>query len=200
MPLPLVWLGAAALSAFAVKGLADDRKSQQKQRKDSYKPLTLRESLTNESPVAIYPSDLFSSEQKVKPTLGAVVCCGIGGVLEHTGIWIGDNTIIELDGKGLIKPLSSERFTAERSGKQIFIACDSTAKPLADEHIAKQAINQIYQYRDYHMISNNCHQFIWQCFQPNNDTTSTFKDLNEKLAHYFDRKVYWDVCDCGKIG
>lgn len=200
MPLPLVWLGAAALSALVVKGLSDDRKSQQKKRKYSYKPQTLRGKLADESPVAIYPSELFSTEQKVKPSVGSIVCCGIGGVLEHTGIWIGDNTIIEIDGRGLIKPLSSVRFTQERSGKQIFVACDSTATPLSNESAARKAIEQMYQYRDYHLISNNCHQFIWQCFQPTDNTVSTFKDLNAKLSHYFDRKVFWDVCDYGKIG
>ncbi len=196
MALPLLWLGAAALSAFAVKELADDRKAQQKQRKYSSRPQTLADSSEYESPIATYPTDMLNTEQRVTPTIGAVVCCGIGGLLDHTGIWIDDDTIIEIDGQGLIKPISARRFTEERSGKRIFIACDSTAKPLSSERASQRAIEQIFQVRDYHFIDNNCHQFIWQCFKPNDTKLTTFKELNVRLARMFDRKIYWDVCDC----
>ena len=37
MAFPLIWLGAAALSAYAAKEFADDRKSQQRKRKLSTK-------------------------------------------------------------------------------------------------------------------------------------------------------------------
>jgi len=196
MPLPLLWLGAAAVSALAVKGLADDRKTQQRQRKNYYKVQTLADLNRHESPIAIYPSDVLTTEQKVKPKVGAIVCCGVGGLLDHTGIWVDDNTIVELDGEGLIKPISVKRFTKERSGKQIFIACDSQAQPLASDLAAQKALSQLFQLRDYHMIENNCHQFIWQCFKNDKDNISTFKELNLHLAQYFDRKIYWDLCDC----
>jgi len=196
MALPLLWIGAAAVSAIAAKGLADDRKSQQKQRKSFHQVQKLTDLDRHESPVGIYPTDLFNTEEVVKPKVGAIVCCGIGGVLEHTGIWVDDDTIVELDGKGLIKPLSVRRFTEERSGKQIFIACDSKAQPLVSQVAAKKAIEQIFQYRDYHLIENNCHEFIWQCFNAGDSNLTTFKELNFRLAKFFDRKIYWDVCDC----
>lgn len=194
MPLPLFWLGAAAVSAIAVKGLADDRKSEQRKRSRSLRATSLSELDKHESPIGIYPSELFNTEQQVAPTMGSIVCCGIGGVLDHTGIWVGEDTIIELDGNGLIKPLSSKRFTEERSGKKIFVACDSTGTPLASELAAQRAIEQIYQYRDYHLIENNCHHFIWQCIQPNDECLTTFKELNKRLATLHNKKVYWDLC------
>jgi len=195
MALPLIIAGAAALSALAVKGLNDDRKSQQKHRQRLTRAQRLSDLGKHESPIAIYPSDFLVSEQSVKAQVGAIVCCGIGGVLDHTGIWLGDNLIVELAGNGLIKAISSERFISERSGKQIFIACDSKGKPLVNEAAAKLASEQIYQYRDYHMIDNNCHHFIWQCFKPNDHSLTTFKSLNERLAKYFNRVIYWDLCD-----
>ena len=201
MALPLLWLGAAALSAIAAKGLADDRKSLQKQRSSTGRPQTLNDLERHESPVATYPTEIFTTEQVVKPQVGAIVCCGIGGIggiLDHTGIVVDDDTIVELDGKGLIKPVSTRRFTAERSGKQIFIACDSTANPIVDKNAALLAMEQIFQYRDYHFIENNCHQFIWQCFEPGDTSLFTFKELNIRLAQKFDRKVYWDLCDNNK--
>jgi len=196
MPLPLLWLGAAAISALAVKELADDRKKQQNKRRYYRDVQSLNKLKEYESPIVQYPTDLFSTEQKVRPEIGALVCCGIGGLLDHTGIWVGDNTIIELDGNGLIKPISVQRFTKERSGKNIFIACDSKAKPIASEMAANRAQQQVFQCRDYHMIENNCHQFIWQCFKPDDKSLTTFKELNIRLAHLFDRKIYWDICDC----
>ncbi|WP_286235546.1 hypothetical protein [Thalassotalea sediminis] len=195
MPLPLLWLGAAAVSALAIKELSDDRKKQQQRRIRYAKPQRLKDLARHEFPVAIYPSDLMSTEQAVKPEIGSLVCCGIGGLLDHTGIWVDDDTIIELDGEGLIKPISLARFTKERSGNQVFIACDSSAKPIACEYAAERAISQIYQYRDYHLIENNCHQFIWQCFSPNGEKITTFKSLNLKLAQKFDKTIYWDLLD-----
>lgn len=195
MALPLIIAGAAVLSALAVKGLNSDRKSQQKHRKKLTSAQRLSELGKHDSPVAIYPSDFLVSEQSVAPKIGAIVCCGIGGILDHTGIWLGDDLIVELAGNGLIKAISSERFINERSGKQIFIACDSLGQPLVNESAAKIATEQIYQYRDYHMIENNCHHFIWQCYKPNDNSITTFKSLNTRLAQFFDRVVYWDLCD-----
>jgi len=196
MPLPLVWLGAAAVSALAIKSISDDRKTQHKKRQRYTRVQKLKDLDRHESPIAIYPSDVMSTEQVAKPKVGAIVCCGIGGVLDHTGIWVDDNTIVELDGEGLIKPISVARFTKERSGKQVFIACDSHANPLACEQAAGRALSQIFQIRDYHLIENNCHQFIWQCFKPGDKQITTFKDLNINLSKKFDRKIYWDLCEC----
>ena len=198
MPIPFFWLGAAAVSALAVKELvSDDRKKQQQARWQSPKAKRLNEDNEigeSSSAVAIYPSDLFHTEQVVKPRIGAVVCCGIGGVLDHTGIWIGDDTIVELGGNGLIKPVSPARFTQDRSGKDIFIACDSTATPLVSELAAQRAIERIYQYCDYHLIENNCHQFVWQCIEPNGEPLTTFRALNKRLAKRHNKQVYWDLC------
>jgi len=196
MPLPLLWLGAAAISALAVKELADDRKKQQKKRRFYRNVQSLDMLEQHESPVVQYPTDLFNTEQKVLPEIGSLVCCGIGGLLDHTGIWVGEDSIIELDGNGLIKPISVQRFTKERSGNNIFIACDSNATPLASVSAANRAQEQVFQYRDYHLLENNCHQFIWQCFKPNDKSLTTFKELNIRLATLFDRKIYWDICDC----
>ena len=196
MPLPLFWLGAAVASVAAIKELDDDRQSQQRKRSDRNEVQTLRELKRHESPIALYPSDILGSEQEVSPAFGAVVCCGIGGVLEHSGIWVGDNTIVELDGEGLIKPVSATRFTQQRSGQKIFIACDSLSAPLVCESAADRAINQLFQLSKYHIIDNNCHQFIGRCFTGKDSQTNTFKALNWYLAKFFNRKIYWDICRC----
>jgi len=198
MALPLLMIGAA-LSALAVHELADDRINKQNKRKRNNKVETLAHLDEHESPIAFYPSDLFTSMSNsnatyVEPEIGSIVCCGIGGVLDHTGIYIGENYIVELAGSGLVKAVSIRRFLAERSGKHIFIACDSNAQPLVSELAAQKATEQIFNYYEYDVIKNNCHRFIWQCFAQNDNDFTTFKTLSYKLAKYYDRVIYWDVC------
>lgn len=195
MPLPLLWLGAAALSAMTVKELATERQLQQAKRKNFRQAKKLTDLDRHEPLVAIYPTDLFATIQNVAPKFGAIVCCGIGGVLDHSGIWIGDDTILELDGRGLIKAVSTRRFTDNRTGDKIFVACDSQANCLTSEAAAQRAISQIFQYQQYHVINNNCHQFVWQCLKPGDEKLTTFKEFSERLARYFDRQVYWDLCE-----
>lgn len=199
MALPLLLLGAA-FSALAVNELAEDRVDKQLRRKRFKKVETLGHLARHDSPVAIYPSDLLlslSNDQltSVAPQVGAVVCCGLGGLLDHTGIYIGDNTIVELAGNGLVKAVSMERFLSERSGSNIFIACDSNGEPLTSNLAAQRAIEQIFKFYEYDVISNNCHRFIWQCFEQRNHELTTFKTLNLHLAEYYDRVIYWDLCE-----
>jgi len=199
MALPLLLLGAAALSAIVVQELADDRDNMLSKRKNSNKAETLDHLAKYDSPVATYPSDMLLSlandhVAEVTPKIGAIVCCGLGGILDHTGIYVGDNTIVELAGDGLVKAVSMERFLSERSGKKIFIACDSKAQPLVNDLVAEKAVKQVFNYYEYDVISNNCHRFIWQCFAQRDDDLSTFKTLSYKIAEYYNRVVYWDVC------
>ncbi|QOL24548.1 hypothetical protein LP316_09270 [Thalassotalea sp. LPB0316] len=191
MPLPILWLGAAAVSALAIKSAADERKQTYQARR--LQSGAQRYGGERGKAVAIYPTDLFHSEVCVEPAIGSVVCCGIGGLFEHTGIWVGDNTIVELDGNGLIKPVSASRFLGNRSGDNIFVACDSNAVPLALPDIAERALGQIYQYQDYHLIENNCHQFVWHLFDQLKAPITSFSALNENLAKYYDRVIYWDL-------
>ena len=66
MPLPLLWLGAAA-SVLAVKALGDDRKLQQRIRYNNFQAKTLADLKEHESPIAIYPTDMFYTQQGVIP-------------------------------------------------------------------------------------------------------------------------------------
>ena len=195
MPLPLFWIGAAAVSALAIKSAADERKEKYQQRRTGKALHRYSKFDDSGEAVALHPTDMFHSEVSVVPEFGSIVCCGIGGVFEHTGIWVGDNTIVELDGNGLIKPVSARRFLGNRSGENIFVACDSNAMPLAEPQAAQKALDQIYQYQDYHLIENNCHQFIWHCFDETREPITSFSTLSQNLAHYFGKVIYWDLCD-----
>ncbi|WP_343855561.1 lecithin retinol acyltransferase family protein [Aliiglaciecola litoralis] len=137
--------------------------------------------------VVHYPGEL---DHLVVPQDGAIVCCGIFGVFEHSGIWI-DNNIIELRGNGLIRGISPVRFLQNRSGNTIHLLCDSNMKPLIDPQTVTRAVARLYEYSEYHVLRNNCHNFVWQCVSGNNALISSFYDLNQALSRHFACTLSW---------
>ncbi|QYJ92427.1 lecithin retinol acyltransferase family protein [Shewanella spartinae] len=194
MALPLLWLGGAALGAAFIA----DAKQKQRQ-------LTLDRRLGRApkapegkrvSPLA--PSVLHLGEVKVTPPPGALVCCFVFGVIEHTGIWLGDDTLVELHGSGLIRPVSSKRFLGGRTGSRIFVACDHQHRPLIGESVLERAQQAIYRYRDYDLFDNNCHRFVWYCLTGEELSISSFDKFNHLLASHFAQAIYWDEAAIAK--
>lgn len=126
----------------------------------------------------------------VVPVDGAIVCCGIFGVFEHTGIWL-DGNIIELKGNGLIRAISPARFVAHRSGELISVACNEKGEPLVAAPAALRAVTKLYQYSEYDVLSNNCHRFVWHCISGNKDPLTRFSDLHKRLGQHFCCQVSW---------
>lgn len=168
MPLPLVWLGAGVAAAVASSYLAKEQ-----QKYDGH--------------VAVFPGE---SKYRVKPVDGAIVCCGIYEMLQHTGVWV-DDGIVELNGNGLIRLISPDRFLADRSGGRIYVACDEAGKPLVAPNTVERASDKIFDYADYHVINNNCHRFVRYCVTGNNSPLTLFGELNASLSDYFSTPIYW---------
>jgi len=139
-----------------------------------------------------YPSDTYSSDTFVQPLPGSVVCCEVYGMLDHTGIWIDNDTIVELSNSGLVKAVSPERFLSERSGENIFIACDSSHKPIIIDQCEQRAIDNVFSYREYDVIDNNCHRFVQFCLSGIDLELTTFATLNKHLATLSQKNIYWD--------
>jgi hypothetical protein len=192
MALPLIWLGAGALGLLAANAYQKELLTKDRERQ-GYSPKKLSENELSRNAVGKYPSEYFDTEIKVKPVAGSIVCCTLAGVLEHTGIYIGDDTIIELHGDGLVKGVSKQRFIENRSGSKVFVSCDRQARPLFSDDIATRACTQIYQYHEYDLLKNNCHNFVWQCCAKQSATITTFNQLNKRLASYFKQRIYWDL-------
>lgn len=168
MALPLFWLGATATALFTA---AKASEHQQKRL----------------GRVARFPGECSIA---VEPVDGAIVCCGIYGVFEHSGIWL-DGNIIELKGNGLIRGISPDRFMQNRSGDTIYMACGGSLAPLIGEDIASRAVAQLYQYSEYDLFKNNCHRFVHQCLTNDNSRLTRFSDLNASLAKHFQTPIHW---------
>lgn len=130
-------------------------------------------------------------DKDFKPINGTVVCCGIYEKLTHTGIWLNDG-IVELAGNGLIRTVSPQRFLSERSGQVIYGLGDANKAPLASADVAKRASVRLFSYEEYHVITNNCHQFVARCFPSDMDKKITlFNELNLLLVDFYQQPLYF---------
>lgn len=168
MPAPLLWFGAACLGLYASN-----------RANEAY--------LRSSSTVGKLPGE---SNKRVTPKNGAIVTCGIYGVLDHTGVWVNGN-IYELSGKGLIRSLSPERFLQNRTGKNIYVACDEHFMPLATDDVSRRCIDNLYEMRDYHLINNNCHQFVAEMLTGQRTRITSFSELNKALSSLFLTSINW---------
>ncbi|GAA6183315.1 MULTISPECIES: hypothetical protein [Alteromonadaceae] len=172
MPVPLIWLGAGIAALYA-----GDKVHRANKIKRQY--------------VKHYPGE---EQSFVHLQDGAIVCCGIFGVFEHTGIWV-DGNIIELKGNGLIRGISPQRFLTKRSGECIYVVCNDLGEALISPHAAKTAVSKLYNYSDYDLIKNNCHRFVWRCVSNSEELITSFSDLNNALFGYFNSSLSWRPAD-----
>ncbi len=105
--------------------------------------------------------------------LGADEYLGIG-IAEHSGIYLGNDQVAELNGNGHILSVSLSEFVNgiddgsmnPRNGTCIFAACDEATDELrfhGDAALnAKSFIDNEATF-DYNMFGNNCHMFTASC-------------------------------------
>ncbi|MEP1446933.1 MAG: hypothetical protein ABJK37_12540 [Paraglaciecola sp.] len=167
MPAPLFWLGASAVAILASAKYSNDK---------------LMEGAVERLP--------GNSKTIVKPRTGAIVTCGVYGLFEHTGIWV-DGSILELKGNGLIRGVSPSRFLQERSGDDIYIACDTNHNPLVSPDASQRATSRLFSYSEYDVIKNNCHKFVWQCISGEDIPLTRFSILNQKISEHFSTFIHW---------
>ncbi|PIW59163.1 lecithin retinol acyltransferase family protein [Shewanella sp. CG12_big_fil_rev_8_21_14_0_65_47_15] len=188
MPLPLLWLGGAAIGAAF---LADERQKRLQLERDRLLGRAPKQAPTNRAMLAA-PSQWQKGFKQVLPEPGSIVCCYVFGMIEHTAIWLGDDCLVELHGSGLVRAVSIKRFLAGRTGSQIYLACNHQHQPLVSEAVLDRAQQAIYQYREYDLFDNNCHRFVWSCMSGYEISIKSFNELNQKLAVHFNQGIYWD--------
>ena len=110
------------------------------------------------------------------PRAGTPLLVSLGGVAEHSGVFLGRSRVAELNGCGDLMDVSLSEFvngregdsTNMRWGTRIFAACDeATGTPLTSLGIARQArglIKRIGQVK-YNLFGNNCHLFTASCIR-----------------------------------
>ncbi|GLS84391.1 hypothetical protein [Paraferrimonas haliotis] len=188
MALPIVWLGAGLLgAAFVADSQAQRRQLEQRRRWD--------ENLDRKQTALTLPSEWHSGLSQVAPEPGSLVACHVYGVVEHTGIWLGEGHIAELHGSGLIRGVSEQRFLSQRSGKRIFVCCNRYHQPIRlSEDTVTRASSTLYQVKDYHLFENNCHRYVYWALTGENRKVRDFSQLNCLVSAKAKQPLFWDLC------
>ena len=129
---------------------------------------------------------MFSDKQK--PKKGCIVYCDLAVVVEHSGIYVGGGKIVHLDGDGEIEKVDFFKFLERLDGlnpaTKIYYSCDAKGKAIKNKEIANRAKSMVGKGRDYHWISDNCHQFTSGCitgdFENSDNALWMLKDTAEQ--------------------
>lgn len=137
--------------------------------------------------------------EKVAPEIGSIVYCDLCfNTVEHSGVYVGDNTIVHLDGSGIVEAVSPQEFLARLNGfntaMSIYVSCLDN-KAVGDEEIAKRAKKQVGAKRNYKLLDDNCHQFTSGCITGNFDNNhNLFGSLKSRVEKYLGCNSFrvWD--------
>jgi len=114
----------------------------------------------------------------VVPVKGSVVYCSLAlGYAEHSGIYIGKNKIVHLDGSGIIEVVSPQQFVERLGGfnpaMSIYVSCNNSSAT-GTNTIAKRAKKMVGKRRKYNVIFDNCHQFTSGCITGDFENADNF--------------------------
>jgi len=119
---------------------------------------------------------------KVTPKPGSVIYCKLGVMAEHTGIYIGNDEIIHLDGSGKVEKVSAAQFVRRLGGLNpaftIYVSCKD-ATPVYRQNAVRRALEGMEGSREYNLIMDNCHQFTIGCVTGDFGNSSNFFTLLE---------------------
>ena len=129
---------------------------------------------------------IFKSKSHIQPIEGSILYTDLlNNYAHHSGVYIGNKQIVELNRHGQIQVVSPEKFMSAGTGTEIYVSCANN-KAIGAQAVAIRARSQIGLKRKYNVLSNNCHQFSSGCLSgdfENDDNflwmlkTSAFKHL-----------------------
>lgn len=115
---------------------------------------------------------------KVTPIPGSIVYCDIFlGFAEHSGVYIGDNRIVQLNKYGEIEAVTPKEFVSGTSSRSIYVSsreAQGSTKSVGLYTIAKRAESMVGRKRSYGFIVENCHQFTTGCMTNEFNNTNNF--------------------------
>ena len=150
------------------------------------------------------PVQMFLCDH-VKPIPGSVVCCKLAGVVEHSGVYVGNGQIVHRDGDGYLAKVGMQEFLERLGGLNpaitIFVSCHE-GEPVGEDVIAQRALEAMGNpslSQGYDLLTKNCHQFCQYCVTgkvDNGISDFTFSNLEGVLQHELgmDGWRVWDGC------
>jgi hypothetical protein len=142
--------------------------------------------------IGIFKSTTYATE----PAVGTVVYCELlFGNETHSGIYVGNKKIVDLNGKGEIKQVSLKEFTSNLTtlNSEVWFPCDvDTGHAIGSSIIANRASEMIGKYRNYNLVLDNCHQFSSGCISGDYENADNFIwMLKDTFQKKFNNKIKW---------
>lgn len=142
------------------------------------------------------------SEARVNPVKGSIVLCDLVLGEYHSGVYVGNHKIVNLEGDGSITLVSPEDFLFRIGGlnnaKAIYVSCDEDGDPVGDTETAERALSMVGKSRDYNLIFDNCHQFTSGCITDDFENADNFTwMLKMTVKDYLgaEKWLLWDEYD-----
>ncbi len=122
------------------------------------------------NPVNAIVNSLIDNEVRTmveEPAIGSVVYCDLAfSTVEHSGIYVGNNKIVHLNGDGIVEKVTAKKFLARLDGINtaitIMTSCDGST-PVGSKAVAKRAKKKVGKKLDYKLLEKNCHAFCISC-------------------------------------
>ncbi len=149
---------------------------------------------------------------RYNPLVGSILRTELMGYIDHSGIYLGNNEVIEIvnkEDKGYVTIIDFNSFVQSswlRTGVSVYIAIDRLSKDIIkDEKIANIARKHNGKINDYQLLNNNCHSFVHKCIinEEFDKITKIWKfiHLTESISKNMNnnRQVEWVVCDINPV-
>lgn len=137
--------------------------------------------------------------ERVSPVKGSILLCDLIAGEFHSGVYIGDHEIVNLEGDGSIEIVTPEGFLNRIGGltnaKAIYVSCDEVGDPVGKKSIATRALTKVGSYRDYHLLFDNCHQFTSGCITGNFENADNFTWMLKMTVKQHLGAVKWLLWD-----
>lgn len=137
---------------------------------------------------------------KVSPCIGSLVYCDlVMGRAEHSGIYIGKDKIVHLNGDGIIEVVYPDEFLNRLDGWNtaisIYVSCHD-GDAVGSANVAERAERMVGRKRDYNLLLDNCHQFSFGCLSGNfENSCNSFRQLKQESNRHIgaDEWRVWDL-------
>lgn len=167
-----------------------------KENSSTYRSLKKFEHVQDSPSVLLTPYKLeteVNSKISLNGYYNSIVFCGLLDSFEHSGIFIGNNSIIELNGDGKIRKISVNKFltsSALRNNK-LYTFVDKNNIPISTYSFSQRAEKMLNSERNYNVFFDNCHQFTSGCITNNfENADNAFWMLKMTIEKYFDCEIF----------
>lgn len=130
-------------------------------------------------------------QDEVKPVMGSVVFCDLAfGYAEHSGIYVGNDEIVHLNGNGWIEKVSAAEFMANTTALTLYVSSrDDNA--VGSYAVADRALSRVNQKSRYSLLADNCHRFTSSCLTGNINNTDSFLWMLKVTAYQAIQAESW---------